>query len=457
MDKPSIGLTEALARWVAEATYEALPREAVHAAKRALLDTLGVAIAGSTQPVGRIVIDYTRDAGGAPQAGVIGAGFKTNVANAAFANGVMAHATDYDDTWLPLGHPTCSVLPPVFALAEKLGSTGRDIILATVVGLEIHGKVGYGPKMPAFHTTGIYGALAAAAASAKMLGLDRWGSQMALAIVASHASGVGSQIGTMTKPSHAGNAAAVGVRAAMLAGAGFTGDQDALGAPRGYVEGFLGKDRFDTGRVIASLGNPYQVISPGIGVKKYPTCYLNHRALDAILPMVIDNDVRPEQVEEVVVTVPNEGWLNRMDIDFGLRGKFSIQYNMAEAILERRIVLESFADDHVHRPEAQAMMQRVRLKVDPTIPGDYEGAINPISIRLKDGRVFDGREDVPHGEWSDPLTDDELEAKYRDNALRVLAPSDCNRSVELLWGLDSLSDVRELAELYAGAAVMAAR
>ena len=149
MEKSSRGITEAIARWVAEGSYEELPGEAVHAAKRALLDTLGVAIAGSTQPVGRIVIDYTRDAEGAPQASVIGAGFKTNVANAAFANGVMAHATDYDDTWLPLGHPTCSVLPPVFALAEKLGVTGREVILATVVGLEVHGKVGYGPKMPA--------------------------------------------------------------------------------------------------------------------------------------------------------------------------------------------------------------------------------------------------------------------------------------------------------------------
>ena len=279
---------------------------------------------------------------------------------------------------------------------------------------------------------------------------------MALAIVASHASGVGSQIGTMTKPSHAGNAAAAGVRAAMIAGAGFTGDQDALGAPRGYVEGFLG-DRFDADRVIASLGNPYQVISPGIGVKKYPTCYLNHRALDAILPMVIDHDIRPEQVEEVVVTVPSEGWLDRMDIDFGLRGKFSIQYNMAEAILERRIVIESFDDNHVHRPEAQAMMQRVRLEVDPTIPSDYEGTVNPVSIRLKDGRVLDGREDVLHGEWSDPLSDDELEAKYRDNALRVLPHGDCDRSVDLLWRLDSLSDIRELASLAIGAAVGAER
>ena len=115
----SIGVSEAISSWIGNTTYEDLPQEAVEAAKRATLDTLGVALAGATQPVGRIVLDYTREAGGTPEAGVFASGVKTSVANAAFANGVLAHATDFDDTWLPVGHASCTVLPVVLALGAS--------------------------------------------------------------------------------------------------------------------------------------------------------------------------------------------------------------------------------------------------------------------------------------------------------------------------------------------------
>ena len=211
-----MGLTESIAKWIIATEYEDLPVEAVTAAKRAMLDTLGVSLAGATQPVGEIVLDYTRSAGGAPQASVIAGGMRTSLAEAAFANGVLAHATDFDDTWLPVGHPTCTVFPVVFALAEELGATGRDVVTAFCIGLEIHGKLGIGHHTPGFHSTGVYGVLAAAGAASKMLGLDEWQIRMALAIAASHASGIGKNIGTMTKPYHSGNAAAGGLRAALL-------------------------------------------------------------------------------------------------------------------------------------------------------------------------------------------------------------------------------------------------
>ena len=448
-----MGLTDSIAKWIIATEYEHLPSEAVTAAKRAMLDTLGVSLAGATQPIGGIVLDYTRSAGGAEQASVIAGGMRTSLVDTAFANGVLAHATDFDDTWLPVGHPTCTVFPVVLALAEELGSSGRDVVTAFCIGLEIHGKLGIGHHTPGFHSTGVYGVLAAAAAASKMLGLDEWQIRMALAIAASHASGIGKNIGTMTKPYHSGNAAAGGLRAALLAKAGFTGDPEPIDGERGFAGVFMDGEYYAQATIDA-LGRPFHVVSPGIGVKKYPTCYLNHRALDAILKLVIANDVKPEQVEEIVATVPHEGWLNRMDLDFGLRAKFSLQYNLAEAVLSRRIVIESFDDEYVNRPEAREMMERVTLQVDPSIPSEYKDASNPVTLRLKDGRTLYERVDVPHGDWDDLLSLEELLGKYRDNALRVLSREDCERTIELMLALETQSGIDELAALYSRPALV---
>ena len=273
---------------------------------------------------------------------------------------------------------------------------------------------------------------------------------MALAVAASHAGGIGKNIGTMTKPYHAGNAASGGVRAAMLAQAGFTGDPEVITGSRGYAENFMRDRDYDPEVTLAGFGEPFHVVSPGIGVKKYPTCYLNHRALDAILSLTVVHDVQPQQVEEVVVKVPYEGWLDRKapDLDFGLRAKFSLQYNVAEAILARKIVIESFEDTYVHRSTVKRMMRRVRLEVDSSMPKQYEKISNQVTLRLKNGQVLTKTVDVPHGDWDDPLSLDELVAKYRDNAQRLLSTDKCKRTIELVLGLEMLDDVRELADLY---------
>ena len=189
-----MSLTEAIAEWLVNTDYEALPFEAVRAAKEGFLDTLGVALAGANQPVSQMAIEYTRDAGGTPEAGVIGGGYKTHVANAAFANGISASALGFDATCLPLGHPFCTVFPAVVTIGEKLDLPGRKLIEALVIGLEVHAKVGYGystQEGPARGSSkGVYGVVGAAAASAKLMGLDRWQTRMALGIAASHAGGI---------------------------------------------------------------------------------------------------------------------------------------------------------------------------------------------------------------------------------------------------------------------------
>jgi 2-methylcitrate dehydratase PrpD len=378
---------------------------------------------------------------------VLAGGFKTSVELAAFTNGVLAHALDYDDTWLPLGHPTCTVFPVILALGEMLDLPGRRLLEAFVLGLEVHGKVGMGYSTPGFHSTGIYGSLAAAAAASRLLGLDAPRTRMALGIAASHASGLHCNVGTMTKPYHAGNAASGGVRAALLARDGFTADGEAIEGRGGFADAFIGRGRYDPETMTRNLGNPFHILSPGIGIKKYPTCYINHRALDAILQLVRRFDIKPEEVEEVVVGVPHEDILNRPEPETGLRAKFSLQYNMAAALLDRGITIDTFREERVHAPDIRTMLKRVRLEVDPSIPSDYKDMYNPVTLRLRDGRVLTNRVDIPHGDWDDPLSLDEVVAKYEVNARLVLPEGECREVLRLMLDMDRLESVRGLMDI----------
>lgn len=454
-----MSVTEAIARWIAGTGYEDLPPEAMRVSKEVILDTFGVALAGATQPVGQLAIGYARGEGGIPDAGVIGGGFRTGAANAAFANGVLANALDFDATALPVGHPVCSIFPAVFALGEKLDLPGKKVIEAFVIGLEVHGKVAYGYGLqegPARGSSvGVYGVIGAAAASAKLLGLGPWQTRMALGIAASHAGGIKKNAGTMTKPYHAGNAAAGGVRAAALACAGWTATPEPFEGTLGFADEFMGLDRFDPEITTRGLGRPFHIVDPGIAIKAYPTCHRNVRGVDAVLKLVLEHDIRPEQVEHVTVTVPNEGWMNQPHPEDGLVAKVSLQHNVAEAILHRRVGIESFDDTEVSSSEARAMTAKVELVVDPSIPSEYLDASNPVAIRLKDGRELRERVDVAHGEWGDPLSLEEIERKYTDNARRVLHRDDCDRLRDLVLKMETLDSVAEAMALATGPAVQA--
>lgn len=456
-----MGVTESLARWLVDTGYEAMPPEAVDSAKEVILDTLGATLAGATQPVSRLAIDYARDAGGTPEAGVISGGYKTGAASAAFANGISASALDFDVTFLPLGHPVCTVFPAAFAIAEKLGVKGRNLIEAVVIGIEVQTKVGYGYSIqegPARGSSvGVYGVIGATSTSAKLLGLDQWQTRMAFGIVASHASGNKKNSGTMAKPYHAGNAASGGVLGALLAKAGWTASSEPLEGPSGFADEFM-DGRYDPSVTVAALGNPLSIVEPGAAIKTIPTCHRNLRGVAAVLKIVTDYDIKPEQVERVTVSVPHAGWMNQPDPDSGLMAKVSLQFNLAEAILKRKVDIDSFDDRRLDEPEVRSVMQRVKLLVDHSIPSQYRDAYNPVTVRLKDGRELTERVDVVHGEWGDQLSLDEVIDKYRDNAMRVLSPNECDRSIELVLNLEKLDSIAELTDLATyGAAQTASR
>jgi 2-methylcitrate dehydratase PrpD len=440
-----------IVRFVIETPDGAIPGATTEWVKRSCFDAIGVLLAGSTQPVGEAIQRYVRARGGNPEATVIGPGFKTSVTEAALANGTMAHALDYDDMGA-YGHPTVPLLPALLAIGEWCGSSGRQVLACYCIGFEVGTALyqvgGYNQYERGFHSTPVFGTIAAAAASARLLGLDVERTAMALGIAASEASGVGRNNGTMTKPLHAGLAARNGVTAALLAKEGVTAAPDIFEAKQGFCETFLGDNRYDLDRIVASLGNPFKA-QDALIIKKYPCCGGNHSALDAVLGLMREHDLTYDQIElvEVQAMPYTSPVLRYPEPRTGLNGKFSIQHAVGAAIRDGRVAIEHFTDEAVRDPGLQAAARKVRAEVmarwDPRFMYGQMDA-NPVVIHLKDGRILSkavGKHELK-GSPKDPLSTDELVAKFRSNAGLVLKNQTAlDRAVDTWLALDEVSEI----------------
>ena len=455
-------ITRRLAEFIVDTDTGSISQAAFSAARDAFTDCLGVTLAGSQEEAGRIMASFLRKLGGEPHAAVIGWGFRTSPLEAALANGTAAHALDYDDVSPGIrGHPSVVLLPPVLALAEETRAPGRELLAAYIIGFEVASRVGnamsadYSDDL-GWHPTAPLGSLGAAAASARLLKLDRMQTVMALGLAASQASGLRQNFGTMTKPFHAGNAARSGVVAALLAREGFTAAEDIIEGRFGFCHAFSGGRGYDPGRAVEELGDPFQVVSPGVGLKRYPCCGSAHGALDAMLHLIRENDISPEKVSRIECSVPFDP--PRSLIHYrprtGLEGKFSMHYCMAAALLDGKIGLKSFTTPAVLRPEAQRLMEKVEMYRHPGDEGkpSWESPYYLVRVRLDDGREYQHRIDDARGDAQRQrsMTQDELAAKYRDCAALVLEESAMERSLELLGGLEELEDIAELVNIVMG-------
>lgn len=444
-----MGTTETLATFVVECPSSAISQKARDEAKRALLDVIGTTLAGSTEPAGRIVSEYVRaECGSSGRAAVVAGGLRTSASLAALANGTMAHALDYDDVGLQVGHPSVAVIPAALAVAEETGAGGRGLLDAIVLGFEIASRIGTGAGRDAYrkgyHGTSIYGVFGAAAAAGRLLGLTVDQLRVAFGIAGSEASGVRANFGTMTKPLHAGSCGRSGVMAAALAKAGFAADPNIIETKVGYGDVILGKGSYDLAKMTAGLGDGFAV-ERGVDIKKFPCCYGNHRTLDGIFSLAAEHGLRAEDVANVTVdcpvTLPEVLIYDRPET--GLQGKFSLQYNVAAALVDGGVTRASFADERVRAPHIRAMVEKVT--VNPQEERDQQSV--RIQVTTTSGQVYSREQRVIKGSSEDPLSRDELLAKYRDNAALVLDGAAVERSIELVETLEAQGALTPLTEL----------
>ena len=450
-----MGVTEQVARFVVETSYSDLPAEAIEQGKRALLDTIGVSLAGVRDKTGKIIVETVAELGGKPVAGVFGSSIKTDPASAALINGTLGHALDYDDVTSSMrGHPSVPIAPAVLAVGESVGASGQEILLAFILGFEVECKVGRGINIGAhynhgWHATATLGVLGAAAAAGKLLGLTVDQMAMALGIAASQASGLRQNFGTMTKPFHAGNAARGGVLAALLAKNGFTADATILEAKTGFGHVFSAGATFEIERAVTALGQPFEIVQPGISVKKYPCCFATHRALDAVAKLRREFEIQPTDIQGVQVIVASGGLtpLIHSRPKTGLEGKFSMEYCLAAGLLDEKIRLATFSDEAVQRPEAQALIPKVSVAEDPSVKAGPDGGFAEVRVRLAGGQEHARRVENPRGDPTDPLAWSELVDKYQDCAAAILDTTATDQSVRLLESLESLERINALMDV----------
>ncbi len=419
MTRTNTSLTQALGQFVADLSPNRLPQDAVRIARMGFIDCIGTMIAGRHEDSVRIMTE-TLAPGDGPATLTFG-DRKAPAPEAAWINGTAAHALDYDDVALR-GHPSTVLVPAILAEAEHLGSSGADMITAYVAGYETWAECFRRDSgllhQKGWHPTGLYGAVGAAAACAKLRKLDAGKSAIAIALGASQAAGLMSNFGTMTKPFHAGKSAHAGIMAARLAENGFTANTDALEHPQGFLHAISPTGTED--RTSPSMaGVEWAILKQGLGIKKYPTCYCTHRAIDGMLDLVASSPIEADQVEKITVNISDyfATVLRNHQPDTGLAAKFSIEFCMASGIVVGRVGLRELTDAFVQRPDIQALMRKVEIVTttdhDPELPG--AAVADRVSVQLTGGRMIEG---VPvtraTGHPSRPLTEQQLYDKFAD-------------------------------------------
>ncbi len=455
-----MNITKRIGEYVNGADIEAFPPEAVEAAKGAIMDCLACMLAGSQETLADILCRYVAAESAASAASVVGRGFRTSTANAALVNGAMAHALDYDDiTHITKTHPTAVLLPAAIAVAEETGASGREMLLGYMAGFEVACAVGEALSEAYYddlgwHPTGPLGAIGASAAASKIMALDPEQVAMAISLAASQASGLRQNFGTMTKPFHAGDAARAGVVSAKLVRDGFTASQDALEGRFGFIRAFSGGQGFNYEQVVENLGNKCYLVESGIEIKKYPCCGSAHLALDATFDLLTQGTIDPEAVDRIEVIVdfdPPRSLIHSRPVS-SLEGKFSMQYCLAAALLDRRVGLQSFTDELVMRPEAQSLIPRIDMRRIPGNEGkpSWTEGYNEVDVYLKDGTILRQQAHRASSGALRGVTVQEIREKFRDCASQCLSEATASDVLNRLTRLEEAEPISGLADLLRG-------
>jgi len=451
----------AFGAWLAD-TPAAWPDAAWQAAHRAFIDIVAVTVPGAVEPVSRKAFETVR-AWGEGGSTAIGQGARLPAPWAALVNGTAAHALDFDDNFDPAkAHATAVLAPAILALAEQEEANGRACLDAYVAGLQILGRVGQGVnpvhRNRGWHATATVGAIGAAAACARLLGLDADKAAFAISIATSMAGGFMSQFGTMTKPLHAGLAAKSGVLAASLARNGIDAGLDTLDGPTGMNRLMVGPDyeqlrdtlthiehgqnlRFETVKV----GAPLLLLSSGLKLKRFPNCGSAHRAMDGLLALMEAHGFAADEVETVHVRAPVTHLNNLMHVDptDALQAKFSLEYALACLLVTGNCTLADFSDEAAMRPDIRALYPRIRRHPVDKAEGEFP---TEVEVVLKDARRFEIAVPWPAGSLAAPFTDAQLWAKFEGCTAGLLSP---DRDAALREALAHLPDLPSIAPLMA--------
>lgn len=442
-----IEVTRLLAQHAVRLAWRDVPPDVVHEAKRALIDFLGVAFAGSREPlIGKLkAIHATR--GGEPQARLVGEARKTDVMTAAFVHCAAGHALDFDDTHADFYyHGSVAVAAAAWATGQMLRANGRDAMLAFIAGWEVGARLAraLNPSIyiEGWQNTPTCGTFAATVAAGKLLGLDAAAMCHALGMAASQASGSRQNHGSMGKPFQVGKAAMNGVLGALAAREGVTSSTQAIEGPLGFAR--LHARTFDLRLAVEALGKRFELRRNMY--KPYACCLPHHAAIDAMFALRRAHGVMPEAVERIVCAMP-AGTLDASTcIDEpvnGLEGKFSARHSAAVALSDDAAGLAQYTDERVRDVQLAPLRRAIEFIADTTLARGQCIA----QARLRNGTSVNVRIDRPRGQLANPLSDDDLARKFCANTAGLLPAQGPTRALQRLWALDAATDIVAVADL----------
>src|SRR6266513_1621132 len=457
------GVTDYVGRFVTTTRYEDIPGEVIELGKKSILDGLGLALAGSKAQTGALCRQYLEKLGVCDgKSTIIGSARKTSPRFAAFVNAVSIHADDFDDTQLAVAkdrvygllvHPTVPVLSATLALAERGAVSGKELMLAYHLGVEVECKIAeaISPRhyQDGFHSTGTCGPFGSAAACAKLLQFDLSKIRNTFGLAASQSGGLRENFGTMTKPFQAGHAAESGLLSAGLVSLGWTAAEQILEAERGFFHALGGS--FDPGAIMDRLGKPWTFTSPGISLKPYPSGSLSHPAMTELARLINAHKLQPTQVQKLDIGANHQMTTTLLHHrpKTGLEAKFSMEFCLAILLLRGKAGLNEFSDPVVRSADVQEMIGRVNFYVEPeSESAGFDKMTALLRIHLRDGRVISGRADFAKGSPANPMSFDEAAAKFRGCAEFAEWPRQkTEKLITCVKTLDSTRDISALSPL----------
>lgn len=438
--------TRAIARFVVETDERDIPEQAFEHARVAFMDWFAVTIAGKDEPLVDKLIRYGEVLGGNRQASILGRSMKTNVIQAALVNGSASHALDYDDTMVAwLGHPSVALFPGLLAFGEWQEKNGRDFLAAYLIGLQagvcVASCAGMEHYLVGWHSTATIGRLAAAAACARLMGLDELQTLYAIGIAGTHASGLKRVLGTMCKPLHAGSAAQGGLMAAMLAQDGFTSATDILEGPHGFFVALKGQSNPDA---IESMREVWAVEQ--LAQKYHAACHFAHSPIEAVLRITKEKQISPDEIESIRIYVSQvaQDLAGKPEPATGLEGKFSIRYSVANALVRGETGMSAYTDEKVHDPQVRSLMGKVTIFVEETLPGP--GTAARAEVKTRSGQVhellIDVMEEIPELE----VKREKVRSKFTDLCQPVFGQVGTESLARIILGLDRDINMKRFME-----------
>ncbi|MDB5865322.1 MAG: 2-methylcitrate dehydratase [Betaproteobacteria bacterium] len=435
--------TRTLSEFLVDSRYEDIPADVRHEASRAMLNALGCAIGSARHETVEAALNAVMPFAGSAQACIFGRPERLDALNAALVNGISTHVLDFDDTHQRAVHPSAPVLPALLAYAEWKKTSGRDLVHAFVLGVEAEVRIGLSVFPEHYdigwHITGTAGVFGAAAATAKLLGLDVQRTAWALGIAATQSSGLREMFGSMCKSLHPGRAAQGGMTAALLAAQGFTSSERAIEAPRGFAH--VMSTKFDPSVITTGLGAHYE-LSKNM-YKPYACGLVVHAAIDGCIQLRLEHNLKPEDIESVELStsplVP-ELTGNRAP-ENGLEGKFSVYHAAAVALVHGAAGEAQFSDEVVRNATVIAVRDRVSI----TASAQVRKLEAHVKLRLRNGTVLEKHVEHALGTVERPMSDRDLEDKFRSLTDGVLSVAEAARVMDLCWRVAELEDAGELA------------